>query len=684
MEKLYFDGNWHGYIEVTTEVLAQNNIDATTPVRVSVYIGQDAPNATDVSDVGAYIGFSMGNQNKYLYFGELQLNGNKRFLGTLDFVLKHDDDGNVDSTLSIWSGETEGIAWTEGGLYWGSLNHKKTIAVPRIIRSGIIESVSNVTYLGENVTVKIKDNETGLKHQVWYRAFNSNWIDLGNNIGNEITFKTDRELYKKAGNSATGHLDISVRTFKNGKQYGGDVYKNGIPIKIPENIIPSVGSIKLIDKYTKREIETGAVVLKHLSDIEYEVMNDPNSLTEPVEWHLSINEKHFTGKKGEIGKLNKTGKLYAKAWVVDKHGRESIPYLKPFTISEYRAPQLSFVARRSGTKKNTVTVTTTAKIIPLKGDNGRQYNSFSLEFYTRRIEDTQFIKNEGASLKSTSTYELIEHSANLNGTFNSEQSYVIKAVLRDSFQEVEYLFPLSTEQVVASYSQWGMGIGKVWERGTLDVGGDIYSHNELVQVGRLTQINGKSIQLTGSANDATKTGLFYAYNMRDLPPNLDSYQRYGYLQVNTHPNDENFAMQIYIPHNTNVMYMRRKMNTYGWQPWVKFTPSDIEQQKDEWHDAPLTNGWRHYGGDDTNVQYRRDSEGRICLRGSCQGGTYINRGGTIFTLPKEYNPNKKVYIRAITGDYQECYLILSPVGELYCATDNQVKSDWLCLDGITI
>ena len=229
-----------------------------------------------------------------------------------------------------------------------------------------------------------------------------------------------------------------------------------------------------------------------------------------------------------------------------------------------------------------------------------------------------------------------------------------------------------------------MGIGKVWERGTLDVGGDIYSNGELVQVGRLTQINGKSIQLTGSANDATKTGLFYAYNMRDLPPNLDSYQRYGYLQVNTHPNDENFAMQIYIPHNTNLMYMRRKMNTYGWQPWVKFTPSDIEQQKDEWHDAPLTNGWKHYGGEDTNVQYRRDSEGRICLRGSCQGGTYINRGGTIFTLPKEYNPNKKVYIRAITGDYQECYLILSPAGELYCAADNQVKRDWLCLDGITI
>ena len=180
-----------------------------------------------------------------------------------------------------------------------------------------------------------------------------------------------------------------------------------------------------------------------------------------------------------------------------------------------------------------------------------------------------------------------------------------------------------------------------------------------------------------------KTGMFYSHGMSDLPSNLTGSQLYGYIQVNTHPNDENYVMQTYTPYDANIIYMRRKTPVTGWHPWVQFTPSNVPLFG-EWHDAPLTNGWRHYGGNETNVQYRRDSEGRIYLRGSCTGGTYINRGGTIFTLPKEYNPNKKSYIRAITGDYQECYLILSPVGELYCAKDNQVKRDWLCLDGIII
>ena len=190
--------------------------------------------------------------------------------------------------------------------------------------------------------------------------------------------------------------------------------------------------------------------------------------------------------------------------------------------------------------------------------------------------------------------------------------------------------------------------------------------------------------MTGSANNLMKTGMFYSNGMSDLPSNLTGSQLNGYIQVNTHPSDENYVMQTFTPYDSNVIYMRRKTPVTGWNPWVRFTPSDIPQQKDEWHDAPLTNGWKHYGGNDTNVQYRKDSEGRIYLRGSCYGGTYINRGGTIFTLPKEYNPKKKFYIRAITGNYQECYLILSPAGELYCARDNQVNRDWLCLDGIII
>lgn len=660
MERLYFNGNWHGYVEIRPTIYEPNVVDATIPVRISAYIGQDSGYAIDFGDVGAYLALNIGNETKYLWFREMQLNGNSRLLGTVDFTLKYNDDGSIDNRLGMWSTNTAALRWST--FSWGALTHTMYLSIPQINRSGVIESVSPNAELGKTVTVTIKDREEGLEHQVWWKAFGGDWVDLGKKAEKVFTFTPNRELHKNAGNSDTGKLDICVRTFKDGKRYGGDVYKENIPIKIPSNIIPSVGSIKLIDKYTKRELNAGEVVLKHLSDIEYEIMDASDSLTEPVEWHLSIGTKRFTGKKGEIGSFDKTGTFFANAWVVDKRGRESIPSSKPLTVSEYQAPQLSFVARRSGAKKNTVTVTTTAKVIPLKNPTGRQYNSFSLEFYTRRIEDTQFIKNEGASLKSTSTYELIEHSANLNGSFDTGQSYMIKAVLRDSFQEVEYLFPLSTEQVVASYSQYGMGIGKVWEKGTLDVAGDVYVGGYLAIKG-----NQHSIHVTGDANNITRSGLFYGDRLTNTPTNA------GYLTVHSHADNDRYISQTFVPFNASEMHIRVK-NNGTWSQWTQIGGN----QQNQWYQATLKNGWKHHQ-DYSNVLYSKTNDGMVFLSGTCKDGN--TKGETvIFTLPEGYRPTVALFKMALNNSYGIAIVGIYPSGNV--VVKSNVDDQWLNLDSV--
>ena len=659
MDRIYFNGNWHGYVEIRPTIYEPNIVDATIQVRISAYIGQDSGYAIEYGDVGAYLALNLGNETKYLFFREMQLNGNSRLLGTVDFTLKYNDDGSINNSLGMWSNHTNALRWST--FSWGELSHTMQLSIPRINRSGMIESVSPNAELGKPVTVTIKDREEGLEHQVWWKAFGGDWVDLGKKSDKVFTFTPSRELHKNAGSSDTGKLDISVRTFKDGKRYGGDVYKENIPIKIPEDIKPTVGVLKLIDKYTNRELENSAVILQHSSDIEYEIADNPDSLTEPVEWHVSINGRHYTGKKGSIGRFDKTGTFFIKAWVVDKRGRESSPISKPLTVSEYQAPQLSFVARRSGTRKNTVTVTTTAKVIPLKSATGRQYNSFSLEFYTRRIEDTQFIKNEGASLKSTSTYELIEHSANLNGSFDTGQSYMIKAVLRDSFQEVEYLFPISTEQVVASYSQYGMGIGKVWEKGTLDIAGDVY-------VGGYLAINGNqhSVYLKGDANTMTRSGLFYVDNLKNAPYHA------GYLTVHSHTSNDRYVLQEFTPFNSLIKHIR-KCDNGTWSEWTNV-----------WKNATYLNGWRDYSSDYQPVQYKIKNDGSIELRGSCKSGN-ATPWKHIFKLPK-IKIEKQMFMRGITQDYKPCMLAVydDGAGNGTVVVVRDVNTNWLCFDGITI
>ena len=213
----------------------------------------------------------------------------------------------------------------------------------------------------------IKDREEGLEHQVWWKAFGGDWVDLGKKAEKVFTFTPNRELHKNAGNSDTGKLDICVRTFKDGKRYGGDVYKENIPIKIPADIKPKISEIRFVDNYTKQKNLNIPIFLQDLSDIDYEIVTATDSITEPTTWHLTIEneDRHFYGKTGKLGQFTEQGEILFKAWAVDKRGRESDMVTKTVIVNRYKAPQLSFVARRSGTKKNTITVTTTAKVAPL-------------------------------------------------------------------------------------------------------------------------------------------------------------------------------------------------------------------------------------------------------------------------------------------------------------------------------
>ena len=168
-------------------------------------------------------------------------------------------------------------------------------------------------------------------------------------------------------------------------------------------------------------------------------------------------------------------------------------------------------------------------------------------------------------------------------------------------------------------------------------------------------------------------------HMSDLPQNLDTYQRYGYLQVNTHPNDENFAMQIYIPHNTDVMYMRRKMNAYGWQPWAQFSPSNQVSTTPNWTTASLQNGWKHSTGYGY-VQYCKNNDGVVYIRGFCRSGS-TTEGSTVFTLPEGLRPSQAMYKHILNNDYNIGVVRIETNGRVNIKS--KVDDKWLCLDDIS-
>jgi hypothetical protein len=648
---------------------------------VSLYIGND-PGGYEIQfdpTYGAYMGVQLAGQNKYLEIENLFIKGSEKFIGSVDFTFTHDDDGQATRKILLWSGSTSGINYD--GWYLGSIDTSFTHKFEKIPRMSKVASVTGTRELGQELTVTLDRKVESFTHQVWYKVWGSDWYDLGTGLGTTVKFTPSPENARKNVNVASSTVDICVRTFDGDKQIGIDEYSVGWYIGLPSGTQPRLETIELVDKAkATKDIVGKNTFVQTFSEMVGTFKGMEGTYGSTIKtFHAEVvgQKMAITSNGGTFPFFKNYGDYNVEAYVIDSRGLKSNVVTVPIKVLQYFTPILSFEAVRGGGDQQTIVVRRTARIAPLMID-GVQKNPMRLKFKVKPASDGYFTDNKGGGIDSRVINSVTNSNADLFGTFSADKAWIVEGTISDAYASFTFTAPIvGPEEVVQCRTPKGTGFGKIWERGTIDAKGDIYSHNELVQVGRLTQINGKSIELRGSANDATKTGLFYAYNMSDLPPNLDTYQRYGYLQVNTHPNDENFAMQIYIPHNTNVMYMRRKMNTYGWQPWVKFMPSDIPLFG-EWKRANLQSGWRHLSGDDSPLEYRKEGD-TIRMRGSIEGGN-TTQFANIFILPTGYRPQHKVYLHTFTGDYNLCSVIIMPSGEV--KVGRKVGQDWLCFDNL--
>ena len=679
MGKTYFDGNWHVYSRYEVILLSQNKPENYSDVGIDLWIGNDPGGYRIEFDptYGAYLGVQFAGDTQYVKVRDLFIAGSEKYLGRLKFRVYHDDDGQATRTITIWSGSTGGI--TYDGWYVGDLYTSFTETFEKIPRMSTIASVEGKRALGEELTINIERKVENFTHQVWYKVWGSEWIDLGKNIGTSVKFTPSPENARLNVNVVSSTFDICVRTFDGESQIGRDEYSNGWYIGLPANTQPKLQTIELTDKAkATKDIVGKNTFVQTFSEMVCKFVGFEGTYGSTIKNFYAevVDQKMAITSNGATFQFFKNyGDFQVQAYVIDSRGLKSNIVTVPIKVLQYFAPMLTFEAVRGGGDQQTIVVRRTAKIAPLIID-GVQKNSMRLKFKVKPAYDGYFTENAGGGIDSRVINSVTNSNADLFGTFSADKAWIVEGTISDAYASFTFTAPIvGPEELVQCRTPKGTGFGKVWERGTIDAKGDIYSHNELVQVGRLTQINGKSIKMTDSANNLMKTGLFYSHGMSDLPSNLTASQQYGYIQVNTHPTDENYVMQTYTPYDANVIYMRRKTPITGWQPWVIFTPSGSVS---EWKTATLQRGWKPYQGE-RNVQFTKQVDGTVLIRGSCQGGD--GSAGTLFYLPDGYKPSMTVYFVGIAGSGTPFYGGINTHGTVY--TSQNVRNNWLCLDGIS-
>lgn len=684
-------------------------INSSGPLHLNIYIeqvSQDIANNSSgvswkatVDRDGAYRTYTYGNiSNLSVWLNgssvhsshpDFDTSGQEFTLASGEVTIPHNGDGT--KTFAVWA------SFDPNNGVHGNITISANYTLSSIPRSSGISdnALSGNRQLGSLHTLTIDRKSSSFTHQVWYRVFGSDWIDLGKNHATSVSFVPNLDLARYNTKAKSGTMDICVRTYNGTTQIGNDVYSNGWYFEIPESVKPTFSGLSLTDMNTAaRQLLSGNNFLQIISDIQVNFNNPSGSYGSTITGYRAeiVNKKNVvTEDGGRLGMMNFKGSATIRAYVIDSRGKRSDT--KDFTINviEYYAPSFSFSALRTRGNPNILQVLRNARIAPVM-QSGKQRNVMSLTFKVAQIGNENFTDDNGsASGNFTSVHTLTNSAANMAGNYPSNKSFVIIGKLEDKFTNVEFSTTVATESVVMSYDKNGrVGIGKVAEfgkPGSLDVLGDIYSNNKPIQQYQLTDGNGCGKLIKQDFNSMKDTGFWW---IDGTSPN-NPFGAWGMLEVfRPNPNSQECIQRF----TTSFGYMAVRENGFdnNWRPWRYLVQqskstnnsdyvalSKTESNPTPWQNANLQNGWSHHR-DYGNVQFSKTFDGIVYLKGTCKGGN-TTRESIIFTLPENFRPSTTLFKTALNNDYGSAVIGIYPSGNV--VVKGNVDATWLNFDNVS-
>lgn len=605
--------------------------------------------------------------NKYVSF-DLR-NTNRVLLGSGTIRIPHNEDGS--KTITFWA-RILNVA-DQGNINWFS----GTLGLTNIPRSSAINSVT-ATELGQPVTIKIDKKVNEFRHQVWWQVNDSGWIDLGTGHDTSVQLTVPIDYAARITNSDTGLLDVCVRTFRGDDKIGNDVYKRGVPIKVPASIVPTLEDVTITERTAQLAefIPVGNFV-KDKSVMRVEANNAAGSHGSTiVSTELTVDSLVVRAATGDFP-ANKAGNLEVTAKVTDSRGRTATKS-KTIKVWDYYAPKIiGFLANRTGNGTNkTIIATVAANVSPLVID-GINRNPYTLKIQYSAKKANRWI--DAVNLTNEST-ERINRQIDCGAFYELSKAYNVRLVIQDKLSDlVDSVLLVRSSRVLWAWGDNRAAVGGFPElenhfesflpvafHSSLNVEDGLMSRGKPIQEFALTSREGKSNKFAGDLNSLKTAGSYHAFGVQHNPTGTNNY---GYVNVITHSTDSNYCIQQYIPFNSTNLHTRILENG-KWSEWTNV-----------WKNATYLNGWQDYGTDYPPVQYKVNNDGSIELRGSCKGGDVTPwRHALKINFP--IKPEKSIFIRGMTKDYKLCTLNVYESGTIVVVRD--VNSDWLCLDGITI
>lgn len=358
------------------------------------------------------------------------------FSKTLDIA--HNSDGTKTLTCSAWIDHSR----------VSSNEQSYSQALTTIPRQSSFGTISGTT-IGGNCTVNINRNVNSYTHQLWYKVGNGSWIDVGSGIGTQKTFEIRKDQCNQITTSASGTMQLCLRTFNGQTAIGTDVYLN-VTVSVPADAKPSC-TVSVTDTSGLATKFGGYVQGFSKAQI---TVTPTRSYNSPIaSYSISANGATYTTTPATTGGLTKVGNNAITAKVTDQRGRSGSA-TATINVLAYSIPSvLGSVIRctEDGTEYMAgeyCKVTYSASLSSLGGKNSKK--SFVIRY-----------KPTNASKFTEEPLPMSGTSASGSYTFRAagDTPYNVEIVLADQVTSVTAKTQLSTAISVFHFNATGKGLG---------------------------------------------------------------------------------------------------------------------------------------------------------------------------------------------------------------------------------
>ena len=436
--------------------------------------------------------------------------------------------------------------------------------------SSVSLSAGTIEY-GNSVTINISRVHSKLTHTIRYN-WNGHAGTIATGVGTSHAWTVPTSFMNYIPNSTSTTGTIYVDTY-NGTALAG-TKSVSLTTTVPSSVVPDFSSISHSEANSAvATLGLGSgVYAQNLSKISISIVGATGAYGSTIKsYKITYDGANYNAQSATTNTITNSGTRTISATVTDSRGRTKTKTVN-VTVLAYSSPTItSFTVKRCNSDGTDNDMGTYIKV------------TYGGSFSTLNSKNTAtlYIETKPKTSSTWTTKESFSVGSSFNGTkvysgYDITSSYDVRLRLVDKFYSITSTKEVSTGIVTMSWGKQGVGIGKVWERGALDVAGDVYidglldakllnaKRDSLRHAGFYATIDFNQLQAgdfglsPGNSTNGPKTGQFLWVMTQALYSS-------GYHDGGQ-PSD---MIQIILPfRNNNDFYFRNYYNG-TWYSWNK-------------------------------------------------------------------------------------------------------------------